>query len=135
VNVLDKMTSYKFVDGKLVARTTEELARLEQLKAEQAAREPAKKRLPRATERFVITTVAQAAKLFELEHVCWPLFTILLFENLRRWGQTFVLPRRQLNTVKGLSRANLQRALAQLEGCGLISVTRNPPRPPLITIL
>ena len=80
-------------------------------------------------------TVSQAEKLLELDHVCWPLFTILLFENFRQRGQPFILPTRQLNTVKGLSPANLRRALAQLEGCGLISVRRNPPQPPLITVL
>ena len=41
VSMLDKTKSYKFVGGKFVERTAEELARLERLKAEQAAREPA----------------------------------------------------------------------------------------------
>ena len=67
--------------------------------------------------------------------MCWPLFTILLFENFRQRGQPFILPTRQLNTVKGLSPTNLRRALIQLETCGLISVTRNPPKPPLIAVL
>ena len=48
-------------------------------------------------------TVSQAEKLLELEHVCWPLFTILLFENFRHRGQPFTLPTGKLNTVKGLS--------------------------------
>ena len=73
--------------------------------------------------------------MLELEHVCWPLFTILLFENFRQRGKPFILPTRKLATVKGLSPRNLRRALTQLETCGLISVTRNPPKPPLITVL
>ena len=36
----DKTKSYKFAGGKFVERTPEEVARLEQLKAEQIAREP-----------------------------------------------------------------------------------------------
>ena len=139
MNVLDKTKSYKFVGGKFVERTAEELARLERLKAEQAKREPAKKtawpRMPRAKERFVMLTVSQAEKLLQLEHVCWPLFTILLFENFRQRGQPFILPTRQLNTVKGLRPTNLRQALMQLETCGLISITRNPPKPPLIAVL
>jgi hypothetical protein len=131
--VLDKTTSYKFVGGKLVARTAEELTRLKQLKAEQA--KCAKGRMPRSTERFAIVTLSQAEKLIMLEHVCWPLFTILLFENFRQRGQPFILPTRQLNTVQGLRPTNLRQALIQLETCGLISITRNPPKPPLIAVL
>jgi hypothetical protein len=139
VNVRDKTERYKIVGvgSKFVARTDEELVRLERLKAEQAAREltPAKGRMPRAKERFVITTVSQAERLLGLEHVCWPLFTILLFENFRHRGKPFTLPTDQLTAVKGLSRANLHRALVQLEARGLVSVVRNPPQPPLITVL
>ena len=39
MTVLDKIKSYKVASGKLVERTAEELARLEQRKAEQAERE------------------------------------------------------------------------------------------------
>ena len=135
--MLDKTKSYKIVRGKFVERTAKELARLERLKAEQAAREltPAKRRMPPAKGRFVITTVSQAERLFELEHVCWPLFTILLFENFRHRGKPFTLPTDKLTAVKGLSRANLHRALVQLEARGLVSVLRNPPQPPLISVL
>ena len=136
MSVLDKSKSYKFVGGQFAERTAEELARLEELKAKQAARNPpAKKRMPRAEDYFVRTTVSQAAKLLELEHVCWPLFTILLFEDFRVRGEAFTLPTGLLKAVKGLSPANLRRSLAQLEACGLISVVRNPPKPPLIKIL
>ena len=106
--MLDKAKSYKIVGGKFVERTAEELVRLERLKAEQAARElaPAKNaasaaRLPRAKGRFVMLTAWQAERLLRLEHVCWPLFTILLFENFRQRGQPFILPTRPLNTVRG----------------------------------
>ena len=97
VTVLDKTKSYKVASGKLVERTAEELARLEQRKAEQAEREAKPKRaarMPPTRERFVITTVSQAERLIGLGHVCWPLFTILLFENFRQRGQPFSLPTR-----------------------------------------
>ena len=139
--MLDKTKSYKIVGGKFVERTAEELVRLERLKAEQTAREltPAKvasaARMPRAKGLFVMLTAPQAEKLLRLEHVCWPLFTILLFENFRQRGHPFILPTRQLNTVKGLRPTNLRRALMQLETCGLISITRIRPKPPLIAVL
>lgn len=139
---MDKPKSYKIVGGKFVERTAEELVELERLKAEQAGRKltPAKKaasaaRMPRANGRFVMLTAWQAEKLLRHEHVCWPLFTILLFENFRQRGQPFILPTRQLNTVKGLRPTNLRQALMQLETCGLISITRNRPKPPLIAVL
>jgi hypothetical protein len=136
VKVLDKTKSYKIRGGKLVERTAEELARLERLKAErECTHKPAKGRMPRAEGRFVITTATQAEKLIGLEHVCWPLFTILSFENFRHRRAAFALPTSKLNTLKGLSPRNLRRALIQMETCGLISVVRNPPRPPLITVL
>jgi len=138
VSVLDKTTSYKFVGGKFVERTAEELARLERLKAEQAERErtsSVKKWIPRSTDWFVKVTLTQADKLLQLDHVCWPLFTILLFENFRQRGKRFSLPTSKLNTVKGLSPRNLHRALNQLETCGLISVTHRPPKLPLIAVL
>src|SRR5262245_10685455 len=127
--------SVKFVGGKLVERTTEELARLEQLKAKQAEHQPAKTRIPRTDDLFARVTVSHAVKLIELDPACWPLFVILLLERLRAGGKAFILPARQLYTVRGLSPANLRRALHQLEGCGLISVVCHPPQPPLITVL
>lgn len=133
--MLDKTKCHKFVDGKLVERTAEELARLERLKSEQAKREPAKRRVPRSREPFVMMTVSQAERLLPLKHVCWPLFTLLLFENFRHRGQPFILPTRQLNTVKGLRPTNLRQALIQLKRCGLISIIRNRPKPPLIALL
>lgn len=134
--MLDKSKSYKFVGGQFAERTAEELARLEQLKAKQAAREPAKKWMPRPQGRFVMVTLEQAARLIELDPVCSPLFIVLLLESFRARGKAFILPTRDLNTIRGLSPRNLQRVLARLEGCGLISVKRQgPPKPPLVTIL
>jgi hypothetical protein len=127
--------SYKFVGGKLVERSAEEQARLQ---AKQAAQEPAKKkrkRTPWAQEPFVMLTLSHVEKLLRLNPACWPLFAILLFESFRARGEPFALPAVEFNVVKGLnSRTALWRALAQLEKCNLISMRRNPPRPPLITV-
>jgi hypothetical protein len=135
---LHKIKSYKVASGKLVERTAEELARLEQKKAEQAEREAKSKfapMVPPNSERFVMTTASQVERLMGLGHVCWPLFTILLFEDFRRRGRPFSLPTHKLARVKGLSPRNLRRALTHLETCGLISVTHCPPKPPRITVL
>ena len=94
----------------------------------------ASKRMPRSQERFVRITASQAERLFELEPICWPLFTILQFENFRHHGRAFVLPTDKLATIRGLSRSNLHRSLLRLEACSLISVRRNPPKPPQITV-
>ena len=77
MSVLDKTKSYKFVGGKFVERTAEELARLERLKAAQAARVPAKKaaterRMPRTEDYFVMVTDADR-EADRARHVCWPL--------------------------------------------------------------
>ena len=135
MTVFDPTKSYRFKGGKFVERTAEELARLEQAKAEQTKRAPTKKRIVRTDDLFARVTATQAVKLFELDTVCWPLFVYLLFERLHASGKAFPLPTHQLSPVKGLSPAKLRRALRQLEGCGLISVAREPPKPPLITIL
>ena len=89
MNMLDKTKSYKFVGGKFVERTAEELDRLEQAKAEQAERAPAKKRIERTDDWFARVTAPQANRLFELEHVCWPVFAILLLERVRAGMKTF----------------------------------------------
>lgn len=80
-------------------------------------------------------TVSQVEKLLGLEHVCWPLFTILRLEDLRHHGRAFVLPIDKLATIKGLSQRNLRRTLCRLEGRGLISVRRDRRNPPQITVL
>jgi len=91
-------------------------------------------RLPRSQERVARITETIAEKLLGLEHVCWPLFTILGIESIRHHGRAFVLPVDALGTIKGLSRRSMYRALAQLETCGLISVQRRAPKPPVITV-
>ncbi len=132
--MLDKTKSYKLVGGKFVERTAEELARLEQLKAEQAKRAPAKKRITRTKSLFARVTVAHATKLIELDTVCCLLFVLLQLERYRVYRETFALPTHRLRSVKGLSPANLRRALHQLEKANLISVVREPPKPPLVTV-
>ena len=92
---------------------------------------PTRARVPKTEEKFVRITVSQAARLFDLEHVCWPLFAILWFENLRHHGRAFVLPTEALTTIPGLSPANLRKNLDCLEACGLIAVQRQPPKPPI----
>ena len=96
---------------------------------------PKPKRMPRSTEPFVKTTLSQAERLFQLKPVCWPLFTFLLFESFRCRGRPFTLPINELDTLKGLRQTNTRAALRQLEACGLISVLRQPPKPPEITVL
>jgi len=94
-----------------------------------------RKQIPRSTGLFVKLSAWQAEKLHELDHVCWPLFAILLFENFRHRGKTFILPTDKLATLRGVSRRNLRRILHRLEGSGLIVVKRTPPKPPEITVL
>ena len=79
-------------------------------------------------------TESRAEKLLGLEHVCWPLFTILEIESIRHHGRDFVLPVDALASIKGLSRRNMYRALTQLETCGLIAVQRKAPKPPIIMV-
>ena len=141
--MLDKTKSYKLVGGKFVERTPEEAARLEQRKAEQAARElaqaarePAQPWMPRMKGKFVRVTLEQIVTLHELgSAACWFLFMGLLYENFRQRGQPFVLSIEKVTSLTGLSRANLHRALIRLETCGLIAIVRKPPQPPQIKIL
>jgi hypothetical protein len=134
--VLDKTKSHKFVGGKLVERTLEEQARIDQLKAAQAEQaKQVSKRLPRTNMLFARLTANHMEKLFDLEHVCWPLFSVLLLERLRHGGRPFPLPARYFGDCKGLSQANLYRLLNQLETAELISIERQgAPKPPLITV-
>ena len=80
-------------------------------------------------------TESRAEKLLGLEHVCWPLFTVLEIESIRHHGRDFVLPGHALASIGGLSRRNMRRGLTQLEACGLILVQRRPPKPPLIKVI
>jgi hypothetical protein len=96
----------------------------------------ARRKLPRSTGRFIMLHESQVPALFQLNSAaCWALFTILLRESFRHGDKTFILPINKLAAEKTLSRANLRRALRQLEANGLISVWKRPPKPPLIRIL
>ena len=63
------------------------------------------------------------------------LYLILVRENRRHRGRSFVLPSVALVAMRGLRRMNLHRTLSRLEQNGLIRATRRPPKPPLITVL
>ena len=118
--------------GKLVERTAEEQAELQRRKAE-AASPP---RMPRSKEPFVKLTMAQLEKLFGLgSRACLLLFMVMLHENFRHRGKTFIMPTDKLAAQGGLSRRTQHWALLQLEACGLILVRRTPPKPPEITVL
>jgi hypothetical protein len=95
----------------------------------------ASKRMSRSKEWFARITVSQAEKLLKLRPVCWPLFAMLFFEGLLSRGKPFAMPDSILGATEGFSRANLHRTLCQLEECGLISIRRQAPKPPLIAIL
>ena len=104
----------------------------------QSKNRPPKKaavRMPKSNERFARLTEPIMEKLLGLNHVCWPLFSILWVEGLRHHGRAFVLPVDALTTIKGLSRVNLYRNLHRLEVCNLISVQRRAPKPPIIQIV
>jgi hypothetical protein len=95
-----------------------------------------RKRIPRSTMPFVPITELQAEKLlFDIYDTRASLFLILQFESLRHFGKPFILPTDKLITESGLGRRNLGRILTQLESRGLISITRRPSKPPLITVL
>jgi hypothetical protein len=129
VNVLETATSYKFVDGKLVARTAEEHAKLVELRKAASHNKPAK--AARSKESFIMISQTQQERLDALGlSPCIRLFMVLLWERFRHRGRTFHLP-----TGKVLNAQAQRRALSQLEAGGLISVQRRPPKPPLITVL
>jgi hypothetical protein len=107
----------------------------ERYKSKKAPPKVASKRIPRSTELFARITVSQAEKLLGLNCMCWPLFTLLVFESLLARGKPFALPEDISDMTPGLSRANSRRALRQLEVHGLISIRRHTPKPSLITIL
>jgi hypothetical protein len=94
----------------------------------------AQARTPKSKEWFVKITGSQMGQLLKLDHVCWPLFTILQFESFRHRGKPFVLPADMIAAQKGLSKSNQRKALRQLEACRLIAVIRNPNKPPAITV-
>jgi hypothetical protein len=130
--VLDKTTSYKFVGGKLVARTTEEHAELRRRKAEAAS----PLRMPRSKEPFIKLTVLQLNKLFGVRSPAGVLiFMVMLHENFRHRGKPFILPADKLAVHGGFKPRTQRRALLQLEACGLISVRRRNRNSPEIAVL
>ena len=64
----------------------------------------------------------------------WDVFSGLLQESFRSHGNSFILPIKQLAEMPGMSLRNLHRILQELERRGLITVTRRPPKPPLVTV-
>ena len=126
---MDKTTSYKFVGGKLVARTAEEHATLVELR--KAASPNKVGRAARSKESFIMISQAQQERLDALGlSPCMRLFMALLWEDFRHGGRAF-----PLLTGKVLDPQAQRRALSRLEAGGLISVQRRPPKPPLITVL
>ena len=126
---MDKTTSYKFVGGKLVARTAEEHATLVELR--KAASPNKVGRAARSKESFIMISQAQQERLDALGlSPCMRLFMALLWEDFRHRGRAF-----PLLTGKVLDPQAQRRALSRLEAGGLISVQRRPPKPPLITVL
>jgi DNA-binding transcriptional ArsR family regulator len=94
----------------------------------------ARERVPKQQKRFAMITESDVDTLLELDHVCWPLLSILRIESIRHHGRPLILPTDALVTIKGLSRRHLRRHLRQLEGCGLISIQRRPSDPPIIKV-
>ena len=92
--------------------------------------------MSKSKEPTVKIFVSHVDKLVPLRSsACWMLFTILLFEDIESRGKPFILPSGVAGSSKGLSRRNLRRAVHQLEVAGLISIRRQAPQQPLITIL
>ena len=126
---MDKTTSYKFVGGKLVARTDEEHAKLLELRKAASPNKPS--RPARSKEPFIMITQAQQERLHALRsYPCMRLFMTLAWEDFRHRGRAFRLP-----TGKVLHPQAQRRALSRLEAGGLISVQREPPKQPLIKVL
>jgi hypothetical protein len=126
---LDKTTSYKFVGGKLVARTALEHAKLVELRKAASSKKPGK--AARSKKPFIMISRTQQEKLDALGSApCMRLFMALLWEDFRHRGRAF-----PLLTGKVLDPQAQRRALSRLEAGGLISVQRRRPKPPLITVL
>ena len=87
---MDKTTSYKFVGGKLVARTAEEHAKLVELRNAASHNKPGK--AARSKESFIMISQAQQERLDALGlSPCMRLFMALLWEDFRHRGRAFSL--------------------------------------------
>jgi hypothetical protein len=133
------MPSYKIRNGTFVPCTPEEKIERECKEAAAAARAQEQAAEPEAQ---TATGGAPFAKLMRVQirrmhgvSTTWDVFSGLLFESFRHHGNSFILPVKQLEGVSGLSQRNWNRILLQLERRGLITVTRRPPKPPLIKVL
>jgi hypothetical protein len=127
--------SYKIRNGTFVLCTPKEAAERERRKAalaETARAQAAEKGAPdRIT--FAKLTRAQMVRMHGVS-TTWDVLSGLLREDFRNHGHSFVLPIRQLREIPGMSPANLRKILRELERHGLITVTRKPPQPPLVTV-
>jgi hypothetical protein len=128
--------SKKPVNGKLVDRTPEEEIALQRLREKAGYRDNVGySKKPKSKERFAKLYDSQFGKLMEVktkEGV--RMFPVLMYQWFKNWDRPF-----QMSTVNfaknGFSRSAQKRALIELEKVGLISVKREPPKSPVITIL
>ena len=136
--------SFKIVNGKLVRRTEAERAKVAKMWDEfdkKTAADKAKSRIPRSTERYVKITVSQLVKLSDLKvDQTTFIFFVMMFEATRHWGKPFIFPAEALrkhggSDERGISLRTQRWVLTRLEKIGLISVQRQPPKPPVITVL
>jgi hypothetical protein len=134
--------SFKIVNGKLVRRTETERAAAAKLWDEFDKKEAAgkaKSRIPRSTERFIKVTVSQIIKLADMGfNPTAFIFFVVMLEATRHWGKPFAFPVEKIRLYggsgeRGISLRAQYRVLAQLEKVGLVSVRRQPPKPPVIT--
>jgi hypothetical protein len=108
---------------------------LKKYKSKNAPEKAASKRMSKSKEWFARLTVSRVEALKgPRSHACWILFSALCLESFRVGGKPFPVPD-DISDLTEVSRGHLRRALRQLEECGLISIRRQPPKPPLITIL
>ena len=124
----------KICDGKLITLTPEEEVGRERRKAAAATNQRERRGEP-ALDRvtFVKLTRAQMLRMHGVS-TTWDVLSGLLQENFRSHGNRFILPTKQLREIPGMSLRNLHRILQELERRGLITVTRRPPKPPLVTV-
>lgn len=139
---------FKIVGGKLVRRTKAESAKVAKMWDEFDKKEATNKagktkpKIPRSGEHFIKITASEFVKLADHDKLSVTafIFFVMKFEANRNWGKPFIFPSKQLREYgganeKGIGFRTQQRALVWLEKRGLISVRRQPPKPPLIVVL
>ena len=133
-----KVTSYKIRGGRLIRRTEEEQAELDQLRAEHCGNpeeRSAGSGAVRMKEKFIMIAESQALKLRQTESFgCVMIFLILQYQKFRHRGKPFLMPIEPL-VEDGFSRTTQWRAIVRLEKIGLISVERRHRQRPSITVL